>query len=250
MNKISAVILTKNSERLLGEVLDSLRMLDEVVVLDNGSSDSTLEIARQFSNVSIHFHEFIGFGAMKQLGAHLARNSWILSIDSDEVASAELIGELLNTPLNPECIYSYDVHNHYKGKRILGCGWGDDRFLAIYHRDVANFDDSKVHEKIVRKDGAKITEIALKGHISHYPFACAGDFLKKMDAYSELFANEQKNRRASSPLKAVLHATWSFFRSYFLKKGVLDGYEGFVISCYNAQSVFWKYIKLYEAQKS
>ena len=87
MEKISAVILTKNSSRLLKEVLQSLHSLDEVVILDNGSNDSTLEIARSFANVSVHFHDFIGFGAMKQMGANLAKNDWILTIDSDEIAS-------------------------------------------------------------------------------------------------------------------------------------------------------------------
>lgn len=250
MNRISAVILTKNSERRLEAVLGALRALDEVVVLDNGSSDRTLEIARSFSNVSLHEHPFIGFGKMKRLGSKLARNEWILSIDSDEVASSALIEELLNTPLDPQKGYSYEVYNHYQGQRILGCGWGEDRFLGIYHKGVMEFDESEVHEKVVRHDGAKIIEVPLQGHISHYPFESAREFVAKMQSYSDLFAKQNRHRKRSSPLKAVLHATWSFVRSYFLKRGFLDGYAGFLISCYNAQSVFWKYIKLYEANRA
>ena len=83
MNKISAVILTKNSQRLLFEVLKSLKELDEVIILDNGSNDDTLKIAQSFVNVKIHKHDFIGFGKLKQLGSKLAKNDWILSIDSD-----------------------------------------------------------------------------------------------------------------------------------------------------------------------
>ena len=86
MNKISAVILTKNSQRLLFEVLKSLKELDEVIILDNGSNDDTLKIAQSYANVKICKHDFIGFGKLKQLGSKLAKNDWILSIDSDEIA--------------------------------------------------------------------------------------------------------------------------------------------------------------------
>ena len=118
MEKISAVILTKNSSRLLKEVLQSLHSLDEVVILDNGSNDSTLEIARSFANVSVHVHDFIGFGAMKQMGANLAKNDWILTIDSDEIASDLLIKELTTLQLDPHFCYTYDVKNYFNGKYI------------------------------------------------------------------------------------------------------------------------------------
>lgn len=249
MNKISAVILVKDSERLLESVLKALERLDEVVVLDNGSVDRTLEIARSFSNVSLHFHPFIGFGPMKRLGAKLARNDWILSIDSDEVASKELVDELLSTPLDPQKGYSYDVHNYYQGRRIRGCGWGEDRFLGVYHKRVADFDESEVHEKVVKLEGGRLEEVKLRGYISHHPFAGARDFLQKIQSYSDLYVKQHQARQSSSPLKALGHSLWSFTRSYLLKRGFLDGYAGFLISAYNAQSVFWKYIKLYEANR-
>lgn len=249
INAISAVILTRNSERCLKKTLCALQSLDEVVILDNGSTDSTLDIAKQFANVVIHTHPFIGFGKMKQLGAKLAKNDWILSIDSDEVASAELIDELLEIQLNPKYVYSYDVHNFYCGKWIKCCGWGNDRFVGFYHRQHAHFDDSDVHEKIISYDSSTCKEIALSGHIKHYPFENASDFLTKIKRYALLYAKQHKSKK-SSPLKALLHATWCFIRSYFLKRGFLYGYEGFIISSYNAQAVFWKYILLYEQQSA
>lgn len=247
MNKISAVVLTKNSRKFLEQVLKSLERLDEVVVLDNGSTDDTLEIAKCFCNVSIHHHPFMGFGKMRQLGASLAKNDWILSIDSDEIASSLLIDEILSNDLNDQKVYSFGMHNYYRNRRIYGCGWGGERFAGFYHRQVASFDDHDVHEKLVHKGGKNLEEVALKGHVDHYSFNSASDFIRKIDSYSDLYVRQNLGKRSSSPLKALLRALWSFFRSYVLKRGFLDGYEGFVISSYGAQGVFWKYIKLYEA---
>lgn len=246
MNQFSAVILTKNSNRYLPQVLESLKPLNEVVIVDNGSIDNTLEIARSFSNTTIVEHEFIGFGPLKRKGSEFARNDWIFSIDSDEVLTKEALEEMMALELNSELGYSFAYHNIYNGKHITCCGWHPDRQVVIYDRRVANFDDSQVHEKIVRLDGAELKEVELKSHVLHYPYSGASDFLKKMDHYSTLFANQNKNKKSSSPIKAFTHAFWAFFKNYFLQKGFLDGYEGFLISCYNSQTAFWKYIKLYE----
>ncbi|WP_233704048.1 glycosyltransferase family 2 protein [Helicobacter mesocricetorum] len=249
MNKISAVILTKNSQRLLKEVLQSLSKIDEIVILDNGSEDATLEIAKRFSNVSIYHHDFIGFGAMKKLGSKLAKNDWILSIDSDEIASRELIDELLEKKLEEDFCYSYDVKNYFNHRHIKSCGWYPDRFCGIYHRHKANFDDSAVHEKIISLSHKPLKVIPLQGHISHYPYQNTSEFLAKMQKYTTLYAQDFAGKKQSSPLKACIHSLWCFFKNYLLQKGFLEGYEGFVIASYNAQSAFWKYIKLYEANK-
>lgn len=249
-NAISAVILTRDSERLLPQVLGALARLDEVVLLDNGSQDKTFAIAKEFANVVVHEHPFIGFGKMKQLGARLAKNDWILSIDSDEIASDLLIDELLTLPLDPQILYEYDVHNFYRGKRIRCCGWGHDRFAGVYHRQYADFDSSAVHEKVIMHNGSRPQIHALKGFISHYPFENAESFLIKIKKYSALYAKQNKDRKSSSPCKALLRSMWAFVRSYVLQRGFLCGYEGFIISAYNAQSVFWKYILLYEQQST
>ena len=250
MNKISAVILTNNSQRLLREVLKSLCRLDEVVILDSGSQDNTLAIASDFENVHIYHHEFVGFGEMKKIGSMLAKNDWILSIDSDEIASDLLINELLNTPLEDDYCYSYDVKNYFNQKHIKSCGWYPDRFCGIYHKKRANFDDSAVHEKIISLDSKPLKVIALKGHISHYPYQNINDFLTKMQKYTTLYARDFAGKKQSSLWKACMHSLWCFIKNYCLQKGFLEGYEGLVIATYNAQSAFWKYIKLYEANKN
>lgn len=244
MEKISAVILTKNSSRLLREVLEALESLDEVVILDNGSNDSTLEIAKGFKNTSIHYHEFIGFGAMKKLGANLAKNDWILTLDSDEIASKELIDEIASLEFKPEYCYTYDVKNYFNGKHIYSCGWGNDRCIGLYHKQYFNFNTELVHESIIPLCNNPMQIFDLKGHISHYPYENLESFLDKMQKYSTLFAREKYGKK-SSVLKAITHSTWCFFKNYFLQKGIFQGYEGFVIASYNAQTAFWKYLKLH-----
>ncbi|MDA3966756.1 MULTISPECIES: glycosyltransferase family 2 protein [Helicobacter] len=246
MNKISAVILTKNSQRLLKEVLESLVKLDEVVILDNGSNDETINIAKSFQNTSIHYNDFIGFGELKALGSRLAKNDWILTIDSDEIASSTLIDEILNLNLKNDTCYSYDVKNYFNDKHIYSCGWGDDRCIGLYNKEYYEFNDAKVHERIIPLKNTQKT-IALKGHISHYPYENIESFLDKMQKYSTLYANGNKHKK-SSITKALTHSIWAFIKSYLLKKGFLQGYEGFIISVYNSQCSFWKYIKLYEVK--
>ena len=112
---ISAAMLVKNAERCLNEVLSSLSFVDEVVLLDNGSTDNTLAIVAQFSNVVVHHHEFDGFGAMKNRVAQLAKHDWILSIDSDEIVSPQLAESIAAADLScPENIFKINRINYYR----------------------------------------------------------------------------------------------------------------------------------------
>lgn len=117
-------MLVKNSARYLPQVLDALHIFDEVLLLDNGSTDDTLAIAARYPNVSIHHHEFIGFGAMKNLAASLAKHDWIFSIDNDEILTPELQHSLQTADLSrPQYIYTLSRLNHYRGRLIQACGW-------------------------------------------------------------------------------------------------------------------------------
>ena len=245
VEKISVTILTKNSQKYLKESLNALKPFDEVIILDNGSTDSTLEIASSFDNVKIVEHEFIGFGPMKNLAAEFAKNDWIFSVDSDEIVSKELIDSIkMLNPKNIGHLYSVSRLNHYRKKAIKCCGWYPDVVTRLYNKNSARFSDAMVHESIVA--GANKV-VKLSGYLKHYPFDDIDLMISKIQKYSTLFS-EQTNRR-SSPLKAFSRATFAFFKSYFLKKGFLCGYEGILISVYNSTTVFFKYMKLYEKHK-
>lgn len=241
---ISVTILTKNSQKYIAEVLSALKNFDEVVVYDTGSSDKTLEIAKKFHNVSIHEAPFIGFGPTHNLASAVAKNDWILSIDSDEIVPDELSKEILSLNPSKKCVYSFPRHNYFNGKFIKWCGWYPDRQYRLYNRRETRFSDAQVHEAVIVKN---MQVVCLKSPLNHYSYGNLSDFLSKMQSYSTLFAAQNYGKVRSSPLKAILHGWFSFFKSYILKRGFLGGYEGFVISVYNGHTAFYKYLKLYEA---
>lgn len=243
---ISVTILTKNSARYLEEVLTALQAFEEVLIYDNGSTDATFAIAEKFPNVTLKTGPFQGFGPTHNLATSLARHDWILSIDSDEVVSPELTLEIQQQQLDSQAVYSFPRHNYYNGKFIRWCGWFPDRQWRLYNRNSTRFTDAQVHEAVIL-DGMK--SVSLKAPLIHYSYGSHAEFLSKMQSYSDLFAKQNVGKRKASPCKAVLHGCFAFFKSYFLKSGWMGGYEGFVISVYNGNTAFYKYLKLYEANQ-
>ncbi len=243
---ISVTILTKNSEKYLSQVLNSVQSFDEVLIYDTGSQDDTLKIAASFPNVTIFREAFVGFGETHNNASSKAKNDWILSIDSDEVVSQNLTKEIQDTKLCQNTVYSFPRHNYFNNKFIKWCGWYPDVQYRLYNRKQTAFTVAKVHESVIVKN---MKVVHLKFPIIHYSYASISDFLNKMQSYSTLFAEQNKNKKSSSPCKAVLHGLFAFFKSYFLKLGFLGGYEGFLISSYNANTAFYKYLKLYEANQ-
>jgi glycosyltransferase involved in cell wall biosynthesis len=245
---ISATILTKNSEPLLAEVLAALHWCDEVIILDTGSTDGTLAVAAAFANVSLHqlSGAFPGFGRAHRLAVELARNDWILSIDSDEIVSAGLAAEIAVLPLDPQAVYTIPFQNYYNGKHITTCGWSPDRHERLFNRTATNFCTSEVHERV---QTAAFAVIPLQHSISHYSYRSIDDFLRKMSAYSHLFAEQNGGKKNAGPAKAVARSVWAFFKSYLLERGFLQGADGLTISAYKSQVVFWKYLMLHEANR-
>jgi glycosyltransferase involved in cell wall biosynthesis len=241
---ISVCILTKNVSATLQKTLESTRLFSEVVILDNGSTDETCQIASLFPNVKIYHSPFIGFGRLRNKAALFATHDWILALDSDEVLSPSLIEEILRLKLDPQMAYLIPRHNFYNGKRIRGCGWDHEKVARLYHRLSHSFSEAEVHESLQYKQS-----IELSSPLLHTPYRSTTDFLTKMEHYSTLFAKQYKGKRKSSFFKAISHALYAFFRSYFLKRGLFCGSEGFIISLYNANTTFYKYLKLKEAMK-
>lgn len=244
--KISVTILTRNSQKYLHEVLNALKNFDEVVLYDTGSNDTTISIAQLFPNVTIYQKEFRGFGPTHNDASNLARNHWILSIDSDEVVTPEMANEISTLKLDENCVYSFPRNNFFNKKWIKWCGWCPDRQIRLYHRKKTCFTNAQVHEAI---DATNMKIVPLHNPFIHYSYETISDFLTKMQLYSDLFAQQHKGKKKSSLWKAISHGSFAFFKSYFIKKGFLGGYEGFVISSYNAHTAFYKYLKLYETNK-
>lgn len=246
MGMITVTILTKNCAKTLKKTLDSLATFSEVLILDSGSSDQTLEIAQTVPNVTIHKKSFSGFGQMHNLASSLAKHDWILSIDSDEVLSPELIEEIHQLHLDENCVYSLSRENYLNGKQIKwGGGWYPDRVIRLYHRKKTAFSTDLVHEKVLKKE---LKEITLTSPLLHTPYLEIQDFLAKMQHYTFLFAEQKKSQNATFS-KALFHSWFAFFKSYILKKGFLGGKEGYLISKYNADTTFYKYLRVAERSK-
>ncbi|EDN5856581.1 glycosyltransferase [Campylobacter jejuni] len=250
LKQISAIIIVKNAKQTLLECLNSLKDFDEIILLNNESSDNTLNIANEFkkdfANLHIYHSAFIGFGALKNLALSYAKNDWILSIDADEVLENECIKELKNLELQEDNIIALSRKNLYKGEWIKACGWWPDYVWRIFNKNFTRFNDNLVHESLVLPSNAK--KIYLKNGLRHCAFRDISHLIDKMQYYSSLWAKQNIHKK-SGVLKANLRAFWTFFRNYFLKNGFLYGYKGFIISVCNALGTFFKYMKLYELQK-
>ena len=246
IDNISVVMIAKNASQTLQASLDSLKSFDEIILYLNNSSDNTKEIAQKYKNVKIIKGDFLGFGPTKNLAASYAKSDWIFSIDSDEVIGEELLKNIKKLQLNNSNIYEIKRYNYYKEKKINHCGWGEEKIIRLYNKTVTAFNDNMVHEKIMIKD---LNLFTIDGELKHYPYNSITQFIQKADYYSEIFAKEKAGKKSSTPTKAFLNAAFSFFKTYILKKGFLDGYVGLLISVSHAVTNFYKYMKLYELNR-
>ncbi len=243
MPKISAILITLNEESNLERCLKSINWVDEIVVVDSGSTDKTLDIARRYTE-KIYAIPWEGFGPAKNLALQKATSGWILSIDADEEISPELKNEILNkisSPTNSEGFY-LPRKSCFLGKWLKYGGWYPDYVLRVFKKDKGRFEEKLVHESV--KVEGKIEY--LKNHILHYTDPDIEHYIKKMNYYTTLSARElhTKNQKASF-FQILLRPCGVFFKIYFLKKGFLEGEYGLLLSIFSAFHVFTKYAKLW-----
>jgi len=231
--KISVVILTFNSQKHLHKVLESAKFADEVLILDSFSTDNTVEIAQQY-DVNIYTHQWLGFGKMKQKAVDLAKNRWVFVLDSDEIISNSLRDEILSLP-DDSNISAYFVPrlNYFFGKAIRYGGLYPDKTIRLFDKSKAKFSEDEVHERVIVQNG-RVGE--LKGDMIHYAYDDIESFISKQNRYSTLGA--KRNR-----FKALFSPMWTFIKMYIIKRGFLDGWEGYIIARLYSQYTFWKYIK-------
>jgi len=243
MNKVSVVLITKNADKVLKDCLAALSRFDDVVIYDNGSIDETLAIADNFANVQVFEGGFLGFGETKRHASTLAKHDWVFSLDADEVMSEALADELLNMPLTPNTCYQVRRDNYYRNKHIKCCGWYLEYIVRLYPRQTTNFSDAKVHETITTT-GLKVKK--LDHPMKHYSFFEVGDFLNKIQSYSAIYAQDMQGKKQVSVMMGVFRGLFAFVKSYFFRKGIFYGFEGFTIAFFHGLGTTVKYLKLYE----
>jgi len=245
--KISVCIITKNEEKNITRCLKSLEWADEIIIVDSGSVDDTIEICKKF-DCKIYQSEWLGFGTTKKLAVDYAVNDWILSIDADEEISDQLRNKL-HSILNTDDSNGYKIKRNsiYLNKEIKFSGWQDDFPLRLFNKREGNFNDASVHESVVLAN-PKIKKI--NEPIFHYPYYSISIHIKKINLYSQLSAEKMYQiGRKTNLLFALTSAMLKFFKMYFIRFGFMDGKVGFILSTLSAYSNFLKYLKLWELWK-
>lgn len=244
--EISAVIITYNEADRLSAALESVReVCDEIIIVDSFSSDDTLKIARNFGARTVQL-AFTDYSTQKNYANSLAAYPWILSIDADERISPLLAQEILAIKSNePETVCGYTMRRKtwYLGRFVTHSGWYPDRKLRLFKKSMAHW-QGIVHERLIL-DGPTS---ALKGHLLHYTYRNISDQVARLNRYSTFLARNLIDRNIFILFLKLFYAPFfTFFRHYFLKLGILDGFSGLVIALVSAHGTALKYLKAYEA---
>lgn len=239
--KISATIITFNEERNIARVIESLRCCDEILVLDSGSNDRTVEIASKLGArvVEASWH---GYAAQKNIAVKLAANDWILSLDADESLSEALEAEIWQIKKSGPSFDAYTMPRmaQYLGRWILHSGWYPDRKVRLFNREKARWEGDFVHEsvKVMGSVGH------LQSNLLHFTCNSLSEHLRTMDSYTTLAAQELVTHgKSCSMTRLLFDPPWTFFRTYVLKCGFLDGVEGLTIAYMAGLYNFVKYSK-------
>jgi len=239
--KITATIITLNEERNVARAIESLRCCDEILILDSGSVDRTVELAQKLGARVIEAG-WRGYAGQKNWAAEQARNEWILSLDADEALSEALEAEIWNLKKKGPQYDAYTMPRlaRYLGRWILHSGWYPDRKVRLYHRGKAKWVGDVVHESVQAEGRVG----HLDANILHFTCDSLSEHLKSLDRYTTLAAEDLVERKvAIGTWRVILDPPWTFIKTYFLQRGFLDGLEGLIIAYMAAFYTFLKYSK-------
>lgn len=245
---LSVIVITKNEAHNIAACLRSVAFADQIVLLDSGSTDDTVEIARATGAEVSENREWKGFGAQKNRALFLARCDWVFSIDADERVTPALQAQiLLAMKGGAREVYSVSRLSSYCGQYMRHSGWYPDKVIRLFKRGAASFSGELVHEKVITSYPA--------GHLDaillHESFNDFEAVLDKLNRYSTAGALALDARgRSASVGKAVAHGLWAFFRTYLLQRGFLDGRMGLVLAISNAEGTYYRYLKLWLLSKA
>jgi len=250
MIKISATIITKNEEESIERCILSLKdIADEIIVIDSFSIDRTEEICRNL-NVNFYQNKFEGHIQQKNYAITKAKYDYILSLDADEALSEELIEELVELKNKGLKYKAYRINrfNNYMGRWIKFTDWNPDWKIRLFDKNVARWGGLNPHDFVVPNKNIKIGKLKYK--IKHWVIEDIETHSRKANQFSTIGARSYyKKGRRSSFFRIIINPSWSFFKSYILKLGFLDGIAGLAIASISSYTVFLKYLKLYQIQK-
>ena len=245
---LSVCIITFNEEDNIARCLKSLSFADEIIVIDSGSTDKTEKIIHKFKNIRLLKRKFDNYVNQKNFGIKKASHDWVLALDADETVPPELASELVSV-LSTPIFDAYEIPRitRYMNKWIRHGGWYPDFQTRLFKKKEGLFTGILVHEK-VKTNG---TLGKLRNPLRHYSYKNIADHINFINKYSDLTAKEkQLQGKSSGVLLAFFEGVWKFFSMYILKRGFLDGKEGFILAVFGFFYNFLKYIKLFEKKEN
>ncbi len=248
---LSATIITLNEEDNLERTLQALHFVDDIVIVDSGSTDLTLEIAKKY-NTRVFHRPFDNYASQKNFAISHIKNDWVIALDADEVVSPGLKEEILSIFNNPNLLQSNEGYliprlTWYLGKWIKFGGFYPNYQIRLFQKSKGKFGGGIVHEKVFLQNQPK----KLKHPLYHFSYHNLSDHLSFIDRYSSLFAEEEFRKGTYSSIPwAFAKGAFKSFYMYFVRFGFLDGKQGFVLAVLGFYYNFLKYLKLYEKRQN
>ena len=244
---LSATIICQDEAEKIRGCLESVRFCDEVIVIDSGSTDGTLEIARELADRVVE-NPWPGYVAQQNFATAQARGVWVLSVDADERVTPELAAEIRRALAGSPGVDGFRIsrHVHYLGRWIDHSGWYPERRARLFRRGRGVWEGVDPHYDVV-VDGA-LGELA--GDIEHFTYDDMADHVATLNRFSSILAREHHRRGRRFAWSALLlRPPLEFAKKYLLKRGYRDGPQGFYVACLSAFYVFLKFAKLWEIER-
>jgi glycosyltransferase involved in cell wall biosynthesis len=246
VSRLSAIIITKNEAANIADCLAGVAFCDERIVVDSGSTDDTVRIAIE-NGAKVTTQPWLGFGPQKNFALSLATGDWVLSLDADERISPALAAEI-NSAIAASKADGYEIPRvtRFLGRDMKQAGGSQDFVLRLFRRGAAHFTDDLVHERAVC--GGPVARLTTP--MQHHSVVRLEDALSRIDRYSTAGALMliQSGRKVSF-MSGIGHGFWTFIRVYFLKRGFLDGREGFLQAVANAEGSYYRYMKAWHLSR-
>lgn len=238
---LTAILISKNAACSLAECLASLHFCQTILIVDSGSTDATLSIAKSFGALVVIEPDWQGFGVQKQRALAQVPSGWVLSIDCDEVVSEQLANEILSVLKSPEfLVYRMPRLNHLCGRPVRVAGWYPDYVDRLFRVDHAQFNSNLVHESLM----FNCPRGTLKSDLLHFTYPSYGSAIEKMNSYSYVGAASIRSQgRAISRFTPVVRSLYRFFSCYVLRLGFLGGLDGLTVSCLQSFGTYLKYLR-------
>ncbi len=246
MLDISVVIIGKNEAHIIGETIRRAQTItNDVIVVDSGSTDDSPQIIIDLKATLLQT-SWDGYGQNKNKGIALAKHPWILSIDADEHADAEMVKAISRlVPPNEYTVYRIARKNFLGNKQIRYGEWASDAPIRLFNKKTVQWNHDAVHEQLKLPPGSKVEKIG--GSLLHYTIKDLADYAQKTTRYAMLGASLYYHRgKKAGFIKRRISPGFAFFSNYILKRGFLDGKEGYLIAKMTAFYTFLKYQRLYE----